>query len=228
MRKTLTFAVTDTPEALFGVENDQFTTRKTGSENGIVLGEYEYESEDSFGGSIEADGELYWDDTNNLIAIVTYHDNPKPTTLFRRLSEATDTEISAPEYPQEASEQFYHTFGFNGYTTSFREDLRTYGPHSSYQYIEPDEKMENQATHSRRNPSDEWLEEITNDLAEDHYVALMDFVLEENGNSYSFSNPMRITGIPEDEFDMSLLKLIFQRMNELYENRVPTTEEVLS
>lgn len=228
MRTTLTFAVTDSPEDVFGIDGDQISTERTGTDSGIVCGEYEYESEPAFGSPTESDGELYWDDTNDLIAIVTYHDHPKPRTLFREFEDEAGVELSAPEYPQEASEQFFHTFGFNGYTTSFRTDLRDYSPSSSYEYIEPDEVMKERAMGSRRNPSDDWLDEITEDFAEDHYVSSMDLVLEENGDSLTFSNPMRITGIPEEEFDSRMLSLVFQRMNELYENRVPTTDEVLS
>lgn len=229
LMRTLTFAVTDDPNALFGVNGDEITTKQTGEDGDLLVGEFEYESEPSFGSSTTAEGELYIDTKTNLFAIVTYHDRPKATTLFRKLEEDANIEISAPEYPQEASADFYNTFGFNGYTTSFREDLMDYGLHSSPHYIKPDERMEERAMHSRRSPSEELLEEITNELIEDgYYVSSMDLVFEENGDSYSFSNPMRISGLKADEWDADLRDLIFQRMRELYNNEVPTVEEVTS
>lgn len=227
--RTITFAVTDNPSDLFDVDTDEITTERTDTDGNLVIGEYEYESEPAFGSSTTADGELYWDQDSGLVALVTYHDRPKATTLFRKFGEATGSELNAPEYPQEASAQFYQTFGFNGYTTSFREGLMDYGLHSDYQYIEPDEKMKERAMHSRRDPSDDWLDEITNELIEDgYYVSSMDCMFEEDGGSYSFSNPMRVTGIPADEWDTDLRDLIFQRMAELYTNNVPTTDEVLN
>jgi len=234
--RTITFGITETPSDIFGLslgendeESDVMITEETGSVGSIITGTYEYESEPLFGSQTTADGELYWDSNTELVAIVTYHDRPKEERLFETISEGLDDPISAPEYPQEASAQFYRTFGFNGYTTSFREDLRDYGIDSSFQYIEPDERMEESAMHSRRNPSDEWLEEITNDLIEDgYYVASMDCMLEENGDSLSFSNPMRITGISNDYWSDELLEIIFTRMNELYTNTVPTIDEVVN
>lgn len=227
--RTLTFAVAENHDALFGVDGENITIRQTREDGDLRVGDYEYESEAMFGSPTTADGEIYADTQTDLFCIVTYHDNPKATTLFRKLAEDAGVDISAPEYPQEASAQFYHTFGFNGYTTSFREGLMDYGYDSSYQYIEPDEKMEERAMHSRRDPSDDWLDEITNELIEDgYYVSSMDLVFEENGDGYSFSNPMRVTSIPEDEWDTDLRNLIFTRMRQLYNNEVPTVEEVTS
>jgi hypothetical protein len=225
--RTVTFGVTDDLDALYGIDGDEITTTEVEETETVRTGIYSYESDPSFGSPTAAEGELYVDTETDLFAIVTYHDRPKATQIFRTMEEATSLTISAPTYPQEASAQFYRTFGFNGYTTSFRDDIRTYDLDSSYQYIEPDEQMKEAAMHSNRNPSDDWLDEITNNLIEEgHYVSSMDCMLEENGGSYSFSNPMRITGIPEDEWNTNLLELIFERMRQLYQNNVPTIEEI--
>lgn len=227
--KTITFAVTDNQSAVFGVETDEITTEQKGEEDQMRIGEYEYESDPAFGSPTTANGELYADMDTNLIAIITHHDNPKAKQLFRKLEDTIETDITAPEYPQEASEQLYRTFGFNGYTTSLRSDLMDYGLHASPNYIDPEERMREAAMHSRRDPSDDWVDEIANDLLEDgHYVSSMDCMFEDDGDSYSFSNPMRITGIPADEWTDALRNLLFERMRQLYTNTVPTTEEVLN
>lgn len=227
--KTITFAVTNDHSSIFGVETDEITTEKVEETDSLHIGQYDYESDPEFGSPTTANGELYADTETNLIAIITHHDNPKAKQLFRKLEEAIEPEITAPEYPQEASAQFYNTFGFNGYTTSFREDLMDYGLHASHQYIEPEERMKEAAMHSRRNPSDDWVDEIANELLEDgYYVSSMDCMFEEDGNSYSFSNPMRVTGIPADEWTETLRDLLFKRMRQLYTNSVPTTDEVLA
>lgn len=229
-RITLTFAVADDPPALFDTDGEKISTEQTDSDSEVTFGEYEYTSSPAFGGnSSTSEGELYWKNDTNLVAVVTYSDQPKGKTLFRELSEETDTDVSAPEYPQEASTQFYRTFGFNGYTTSFREGLMDYSYESSYQSIEPEEILKERAMGSRRRSSDDWLDEITEELTEDgYYVSSMDCMFEENGNQYMFTNPMRVASIPKDEWDDDLLRLIFQRMEELHNNEVPTVEEVLS
>jgi hypothetical protein len=227
-RKTITFAITDNPSDIFNADTDEITTEQNATENNKVIGTYDYQSEPRFGTQTTANGELYWDKTRGLIALTTYNDHPKPSVLFRTLENALDISIDAPTYPQEAAAQFFQTFGFNGYTTSFREDLTDYTLSSNpARYIKPESELQERAMHSNRDASDDWLEEITNEFLEDHYISSMDCMLQENGHIYTFQQPMQFTGIPDSEWTTELRDLIFQRMKELRDNEVPTTEDVI-
>jgi hypothetical protein len=225
---SITFATTDNQSKLLNINGDEITTKNTQEETNIKTAEYEYESDPMFGTPTTETGKLYIDHKTNLFAILTHNDRPKPETIFRKLSKEVDIDISAPTYPQEASKQFYETFGFNGYTTSFRKDLRKYTPeNSSFQYIRPEEELKERAMNSRRQPGDDWLEEITNEYLENgYYVSSMDCILEQNCNQYSFTNPMSIAGIPENELSTELTQTVFERMRELHTNNVPTVNEV--
>lgn len=222
------FEIEDCIDELFNIKTDEFETNKLTTEDNIIIGRYNYEPNTRFGNPNTTDDVLYLDQESNLVGVVTHSDRPKGETIINEIDDSVDGLVYAPKYSQDSSTQFYRTFGFNGYTTSFREDLRNYNHNTDPRYIEPDEIMEERAMHSRRNPSDDWLDEITEELIENgHYVSNMDCILEEDGNSYSFCNPMRLTGIPENELDDELRNLIFKRMKQLINDNVPTVNEVL-
>lgn len=228
--RTITFGkFVGKKDLLFNLELDCIRTERKEFDGHIITGEFEYTSDPAFGSSTSSNGEIYLNPQTDLVGFVTYYDRPKATKIIRSINDELGCPIHAPKYEQEASAQFYKTFGFNGYTTSFREDLKDYSIHSSFKYIEPDEIMERRAMNSRRNPSEEWLEEITSEFIDDgYYVSSMDCTLKENGGNYSFSNPMRLTAIKEKDWDKNLRNLIFKRMNQILKNDVPTVDEVLS
>lgn len=227
---TITFVTIEQEEDqnnLIDLETDDFTTKKVGSDESFTIVKYTYEPNTTFGSSSKSTGKLYIDKESDLVGVLTYNDYPKGDTIIREIDENIDGLVYTPKYTQEASAQFYSTFGFNGYTTSFREDVKDYSIHSEPRYVEPDEIMKERAMNSDRNPSDNWLAEITDELIEsDYFVSSMDCMFEENGDSYSFSNPMRVTGIKEGDWHKELQELIFKRMKELIRNNVPTVDEV--
>lgn len=228
--RTITFGkIAGNKKDLLEIDTDELRISELHKDKNIRVCKYEYESNPMFGSPTTESSEIYVQNSSNLIGIITYHSRPKGEKIIRKINDALGGFIHSPKYKQEASAQFYRTFGFNGYTTSFREDLMNYSIQSKPRYVEPDEIMESRAMNTRRNPSDEWLDEITSELIDDgYYVSSMDCILEENGESLSFSNPMRFTGIRENEWDSDLRDLIFKRMNQLLNNNVPSVNEVLN
>lgn len=230
-RRTITFAKSNVnPDSLLNVKTEELEISQMNKEDAMYIGEYQYESDPQFGSPTEDSGEIYFDVNAGLIGIVTRYSNPGGDRLIRTINENLDASVTAPEYSQNASAQFYRTFGFNGYTTTFREDLKDYSLDSNPYTHDPEETMRERAMHSRKNPSDDWLDNITEEFIDDreYYVAYMDCVLEEDGCSLTFSNPMQISSIPEDEWGEELRDLIFERMNQLVQNNIPTVEQVTS
>lgn len=230
-RKSITFGVVENGdiEALLSMEGEPLSFTKTDEEKDRIFGEYSYRSDPQFGTPSESENEFVYDGVLEVVGLVTEHDRPKPETMFRKVEDETGVEITAPEYPASASHDFYRTYGFNGYTTSFRENIRTYDYSSSYTYIKPDERAEEQAMHSRTRMSDDLVGEVVEDLIDQgYYVSSMDMVLEEDGGSISFSNPLRFTGITEEEWSRETLHLVCDIATELVTDNVKTVEEVLA
>lgn len=227
---TITFCkVENCIDELFNIETDEFETNELTTEDNIITGDYHYEPNTRFGNPKTTEGELYLDKESNLVGVVTNSDRLKGKTIINEVDDSINGLVHAPKYPQESSTQFYRTFGFNGYTTSFREDLSDYKLGTEPQSIEPDKIMEERAMYSTQNPDDDWLNKITEELIEEgHYISNMDCVLEEDGRIYSFCNPMRLTGITENNWDNKLRGLVFKRMNELINNNVPTAYQLLN
>lgn len=231
MRKRVTFGMvdgpfpTDTEHTQFSVEDD---------EGGLTFGRFEFEREGMFGSPTEAEGQFVYREEDGLLGIVTEGDRPKPETIFRLINEDEEAnlQVNEPEYPVEASHEFFETYGFNGYTTDFREEhrLNRFGLQSNPDWVDPEDMAEERAMHSSRTRmSDDLVDEITQELIDDgYYVANMDMKLAENGANVRFSNPLQFGGIKEEEFDHETLRLIIQRATELLENEVKTVEEVLA
>lgn len=232
MRKRITFGCVEGDiESLFEGEFERYSFEKVSTETGRIFGEYHYESEALFGSPTTIDDKFVYDTRTNLLGLVQESDRPKPGKMFRDLTEddSTALTISAPEYPPEASHQFYRTYGGNGYTTSFRDDLREYTLDSSFNYAEPEEIAKERTNSTRQTMSENLVEEVTEELIDNNmYVALMDVTLQENGDVLRFSNPMSVSGIRKDNFNNSRLHLICDRMQELVEDNVKSVEEVLA
>lgn len=228
MRKTVTFGkIHGNISHLFDVDSERISFDRDTEEEGRIFGQFEYESEARLGSPTTSEGMFVIDMDLKILGLVTETDRPKPESIFRDISENSSIDITAPEYPAEASHDFYRTYGFNGYTTSFRDDIRDYSYDSSFQYVKPDERAQELAMHSRKQMSDDFVEEITEELIDKGmYIASMDIALSEDmTGGYSFTNPLQFV-IPEDEFGRDIIHLICRRAGELLRNEVKSVDEV--
>lgn len=216
-RKHVSFAVVDGNP--FDVDSDTVELDSPmETENGIIVGNFSYESEPAFGSATSVDGAAMYDPVDGLFAVAYSPDRPKPDSVFRNLDDETPLTVDAPQYPAEASHHMFRNYGFNGYTVSFRSDLRDYSVHSSYQYIEPEERAKERAMHDRfTQAGDDLVDEVTEELIDDgKYVASMDMVLDEADGTIRFSSPMRFSSIEEDNFGVEMLIALMKRAKEMY------------
>jgi hypothetical protein len=228
MHKRVSFAVIQNQPRECLSSTDCITLDIKEERNSSLFGEYRYESEPIFGSSEEAHGEFVLQD-DGLFGIVKTSDRPKADSIFRTLNQDGSFSVRAPQYSASSSHQFYNTYGFNGYTTSFRENLRTYDLNAEFRYIEPEEKARKRAMHKNRTRmSDDLVDKMADELIRDeYYVSSMDMALSEDGPNARFSNPLEIGGIKQDEWNKEVFGLVIKRANELWKDEVKTTEEVL-
>lgn len=232
MRKRITFGIVDNGSFPTDTKNTEFVVEDT--EDNLTFGRFKFERDSMFGSPTEERGQFVYREDDGLLGVVTEGDQPKPETIFRLINEDKNVSlhVSEPEYPPEASHKFFETYGFNGYTTDFREEHRSnkFGLQSEPPtWVSPEEIAEERAMHSQKNRmSDDLVDEITEELMEKgYYVSNMDMNLSENSPNVRFSNPLQFSGIKNEEFNRETLKLIVKRATELLENNVKSVEEVL-
>ena len=209
--------------------NSDFEYKFVKNNDNILMGYFRYEPTVRFGNPKNTEGELIFDTKNKLLGFIRTQYKPSTESIVRKLNDTDGLQIDAPKYTQKAITDFYNTYGFNGYAVTFRKNIKTYDYDSTFSYIEPEEKAKEKAMYDKfETMSDELVNEITNNLINDGYfINSMDIMLTEDGPRARFSSPLRITSIPEEEWDDKLLFIILNRVREITTNSVKTIEEVL-
>lgn len=225
----IVFVEVDNFEKLLDVSSEEISTHSVESDSEFVRGKYKYESTPLQGTPTVCEGYLLNAGNPNLFAITKQYDRPFWSQLFNKLSEASRTEIMAPKYPQSAISDFYETFVRGPYSVSFISELREYSVISSSESsIDPEQEMK-EASMGSREPSDDWIAEIASELAQEKYISIADVQLSmESLPIIRFSNPLEFGRIQPEEVDDELIALLFKRAMNLFNDTVPSVEEVKS
>lgn len=201
--------ISETPRRNFHSEEiDVFVQR---SEDGLVVAEYEFESDPSFGSSVEAEGFVVFDKESSLTAVTTQYDRPKPRVIFEALEDALDVDYRMPDLDPKDEHDIYREYGFdsiNGYTISFKEKSKTFDLTDGMGLtLDPEDKAEERAKFGSERMSDEMVNEIARDAMDDGmYIWSCDLFIEDY--SISYSDPLVFIGV-SDEFleDLGFEKL---------------------
>lgn len=202
---TVMFAVTNeeisnTPNREF--ESEQIEVEIQRSTENLIIGEYDFESDPSFGSPTEAQGYIVFDENVSLAAVTTRYDNPKARQVFEALGEALGTSFSTPDLEPEDQHQIYEKYGFdsiNGYTVSFKENSKEFDYSSDMgRTLDPEDRAEERCKYSNERMSDDLVNDIAKEAMDDGmYIWTSDLHIE--GQTVGYSDPIRFTRI-SDEF----------------------------
>jgi hypothetical protein len=191
--------ISETPRRNFhSDEIDVFVQR---SKNSIVIAEYEFESDPSFGSSVESEGYVVFDKESNLTAVTTRYDRPKPRAIFEALENALDVDYQMPDLDPRDEYDIYRQYGFdsiNGYTISFKENSKTFDLTDKMGVtLDPEEEAEERSKFGNKRMSDGLVDEIAREAMDDEmYVWSCDLFIEDY--SVSYSDPLVFIGVSEE------------------------------
>jgi hypothetical protein len=174
-------------------------------ESSLVVGEYEYESNPSFGTPTTSNGHIVFDKKSPLVAVSKTHDIPKAYSLLNAVDSALNTEISTPDISPRSQHMIYEKYGFgeypNGYVVSFKENSSDYfdAGNSMGVTLDPEDEASERAKFSNERISDDMVHDIAQNAIDDGmHIWSCDLVLGEEGHTIGFSDPLRFTKVDRD------------------------------
>jgi len=173
----------------------------------LITGEYEYENDPCFGGSVQRDGYILFDTRTPLVAFTKQYDHPRERSLVRAFSKAFDVDLQAPSVPPASQHLLYREQGTSVYSVSFNSEQTNYERGTSIpKTIQPERRAKEDLRWEEDIkpyeedpiPGVERIQEIAEECIEtDMYVRRADIKLTDD-QRVGFSDPLRFSRVDRD------------------------------